>query len=515
MEALLSRLLDHYSLTEEGYAALKAEPSFSSLPTLNGSIAALEAKSAIAHAISSQEKILIYGDYDCDGIMATSIMVRSLTALGAKPAYFIPSRYKDGYGLNMDNAKRIAEKGYGLLILVDNGVSCLEPVAYLLEKGVKTIIIDHHDLPASLPPSVALIHDQLLGFDHKCSAGALSFCFSRLLLGLDDKENAIMGAISILSDLMPMQGANRTLVALALRLFRAGYGQAFLPLLEGEIIDERTLSLKANSKINAVGRVRVDHAAAMLVGYFSLTEKEKSKPLLLMNECQLTRRSLTKEGEEKLKLTENEHGAFGVSSILEGLSGLLANRVMEKEGKMTLIACPSHAKPGTYVASIRGQADFDSHSAIDPLKERLLSYGGHRYAAGISFKENDLGLVKDTFLGYCRTLNGKAEPSPAIPLSLSEINMDSYRLLRSFGPFGVDWAAPEFEVTVEGSALLYTPKGYLRTPLTNSTRLFSFNIKEGMVEKGKKAKIKGRLSLSRFQGQVSLDFLAESFTQEE
>lgn len=515
MEPLLARLLDHYSLTEEGYAALKAEPSFSSLPNLTDSLSALEAKAAIAAAIAAKEKILVYGDYDCDGIMATSIMVRTLTALGAKPAYFIPSRYQDGYGLSLDNAKKIASKGYGLVILVDNGVSCLEPIAYLLEQGVKTIIIDHHDLPASLPPSLALIHDRLLGFSEKCSAGALSFYFSRLLLGLDDMENAIMGAISILSDLMPMKGNNRTLLSLALRLFRQGYGQAFLPLLEGDFLDERSLSLKANSKINAVGRVRVDHAASLLVGYFSLTSPDKVKPLRLMNECQATRKSLTKEGEEKLKLDANAQGAFGVSSILEGLSGLLANRVMEKEGKMALIACPSHAKPGTYVASIRGKADFDSHSVIDPLKDRLLSYGGHRYAAGITFKENDLGLVKDAFLGYCRTLNGKEAPLPAIPLALSEINLDNYRIIRSFGPFGVEWAAPEFEVAVDGSSLVYSPKGYLSTPLANSTRIFSFAIKEGMVQKGKKAKIKGRLSLSRFQGRVSLDFIAESQTQEE
>ena len=249
MEPLLTRLLDHYSLTEEGLAALSAEPSFSLLPDLSDSLAALEAKSAIASTIAGKGKILVYGDYDCDGIMATSIMVRTLSALGARVEYFIPSRYKDGYGLTLDNAKKIAAKDFALLILVDNGVSCLEPVAYLLEKGLKTIIIDHHDLPVSLPPSLALIHDQLLAFPDKCSAGALCFFFSRLLLGYDEKENAIMGAISILSDLMPMKGYNRTLVALSLRLFRQGYGQAFLPLMEGDIIDERTLSLKANSKI--------------------------------------------------------------------------------------------------------------------------------------------------------------------------------------------------------------------------------------------------------------------------
>lgn len=514
MEPLLTRLLDHYSLTEEGLAALSAEPSFSLLPDLSDSLAALEAKSAIASTIAGRGKILVYGDYDCDGIMATSIMVRTLSALGARVEYFIPSRYKDGYGLTLDNAKKIAAKDFALLILVDNGVSCLEPVAYLLEKGLKTIIIDHHDLPVSLPPSLALVHDQLLAFPDKCSAGALCFFFSRLLLGYDDQENAIMGAISILSDLMPMKGYNRTLVALSLRLFRQGYGQAFLPLMEGDIIDERTLSLKANSKINAVGRVRLDYAARLLVGYFSLTEKDKSQPLQLMNECQNTRKQLSKEAESSLELSVNERGAFAVSSILEGLSGLLANRVLEKTGKMTLIACASHLKEGTYVASIRGRGDFDSHAAVASFADRLLSYGGHRYAAGMSFRYNDLGLVKDAFLRYCSTLDGGNAETSKLPLSLSEINMDSYRLLRRFGPFGVDWPAPEFVVAVDGSALLYSPKGFLSTPLANSTRLFSFSIKEGMVEKGKKANIKGRLSLSRYQGRVSLDFLADSYEQE-
>ncbi len=174
MESLKTRLLTHYGLREEDYASYTSEPDYSLIPTIESEPAVIEARNILLASLSAKHEILIYGDYDTDGIMATSIMKRTLALMGTEAKTFIPSRYQDGYGLTLDNAKKIAGKGYGLVILVDNGVSCFEQVSYLREHNINVIVIDHHDLPASLPPANAIVHDDLLHYGEAAvSAGFL------------------------------------------------------------------------------------------------------------------------------------------------------------------------------------------------------------------------------------------------------------------------------------------------------------------------------------------------------
>ena len=176
---LKEELLRHYRLSEADYASLCLPPDIRNIPFIDGDASVVAAVKRIHEALERQEKIIVYGDYDCDGIMATSIMVYAFGKLGQKVASYIPSRYLDGYGLTLGNAEKIAKAGYKLVILVDNGVSCEKEVSYLFSQGVDTIIIDHHELPPSLPPSLALIHPDTLRYgSDPVSAGYLSFLYS-------------------------------------------------------------------------------------------------------------------------------------------------------------------------------------------------------------------------------------------------------------------------------------------------------------------------------------------------
>lgn len=513
MDSLKERLKRYYSLDEEGYARICREPSFSYLPSLSKSLAALEAKSRIAEAIREGQKILIYGDYDCDGIMATSIMARALSLLGAKFDFYIPSRYTDGYGLTMENAKKILRAGYRLLICVDNGVSCLDQIALLLDKGVETIVIDHHDLPSALPPSRALIHDRLLqSLSVKTSAGALCFYFSCLLLGKVDEESLFMGATSVVSDMMPMKGENALLVSLANRLSRQGVGDRICRLADSELIDERALSLRCIPAINAVGRIEVGHKARTLIPYFARLSTEPNGAFELLKEDNEKRKALSNEAEGKAKVDPSAPGCFQLSDLIEGLNGLLANRLLEKTGKPSLVLSRSYAHPGYYVGSMRGKGDFDCAEMVEPIKGSLSSFGGHQKAAGLSLSESNLGLLKDRFLSYCQSLsNLEDEPQPSIPMELSEANLDSYRLIRSFGPFGVDHPEPVFELSMDAASLQYSKTERLCTPLGKGVRVFSFScFRKDLPQMGKIA-FSGTFSLGKKMGRASLTFYANSY----
>ena len=170
--SLKERLLSFYGLKEADFASFSREPTLDDLPKLDNDAASKKAKARLLLAAKRKEKVLIYGDYDTDGIMATSIMTRALGKIGIHPAIFIPSRYSDGYGLNLDNAQKAAKAGYSLIILVDNGVCCINEISFLVSQGIEVIVIDHHEYGDALPPALAIIHPVLCNYGpYAVSAG--------------------------------------------------------------------------------------------------------------------------------------------------------------------------------------------------------------------------------------------------------------------------------------------------------------------------------------------------------
>lgn len=514
MEDLKQRLLDHFQITEEEFARLSREPSFSSIPTIEDDLAVQTAVRRIQKAIEHDEKILVYGDYDTDGIMATSILIRCFHLLSKAASFFIPSRYMDGYGLTMENAEKIAAKGYSLVILVDNGVSCLQEVSYLLSKGIETIIIDHHELPSVLPPSLALIHPATLPYgDYPVSAGYLCFLFSLCLLGKRDDYLLTLGALSTISDCMPLYGHNRVIVALALRHIRHQRYPEILYLADRVLIDENVLSMSVIPTINAVGRIVEDHSLSRVVHYFSdLTGTEKPKIAEWMKGVNEERKAATKAAMDRLRPEPNLPAITVVGHLKEGLNGLLANRLLTTYRKPAAVFSAAKTDPTLYVGSLRADEGFNVMEFERSIDDILVKGGGHVFAGGVSIKKDDYGVFKDAFEKYAfrHPITGKAvEP---IPLLLSEVNMDSYRLLRLFGPFGHDYPAPTFRIEdLPLSSLRWNRDGrFLSTPLSNGVSLFSFNLpKPDFIDPDATISLQGLLQLEEYRGMVTLRFLCE------
>lgn len=511
MESFALRLLQHYGYEQEDYSRLTREPSFSLLPRIDEDIAAVNAKKRILQAIENNEKVLVYGDYDTDGIMATSILIRCFHLFGKAASFFIPSRYEDGYGLTMANAEKIAKSGYSLVILVDNGVSCLQEVSYLLSQGVETIIIDHHDLPSVLPPASCLIHPTLLPYgDFPVSAGYLCAIFSMFLLGRVDEYLLTLGALSTISDCMPVHGHNRDIVGLALRSIRKYRYPEIMMLADRSLIDETTLSMTVIPIINAVGRMVEDHSLNRLVHYFAdLENQDKPKLAEWAKTINAARKEATKAAVERLRIETNLPAITVIGYLKEGLNGLLANRLLSTYQKPVAVFSSAKTDPSLYVGSLRSDDGFDVMDFERSLSTLLVRGGGHAHAGGVSIKKEDYGAFKDAFEKYAFRHPLQKKEISLVDLALSEVNMDSYRELRKFGPFGHDYPAPTFVISdLPLSSLQWSYDGKrLLTPLSNGVRLFSFAFpKPDYIDPEDKVTLVGQLQLEEYRNEITLNF---------
>lgn len=493
------------------------EPSFAFIPTISEEPAVKTAVGVIRRAMKERKKIIVYGDYDTDGFMATSIIVRCFHKLRYNASFYIPTRAKDGYGLNMDNAKKIVSAGYGLAILVDNGVGCLDEVSYLLTHGIETIIIDHHDLPASLPPATAIIHDRLLQYGEcPVSAGYLSALFSIALLGEKDDYLMTLGAISIVSDLMPVRYHNRELLALALRYIRANRYPEIMMLTSHQLVDEKTLGMEIIPKINAVGRLVEDHTSMRVVHYFAdLENPRKSEIATWMAKMNDLRKQATLEAASKIKIEPNCPANVIVANIPEGLVGLVANNVMRTNSRPTAIFTVSKKDPTCYIGSARSDEGFDLMDAFRALRPYIAQCGGHPHAGGLTIRKEDYPVFREEFIRLASKSTEKKAVREAMEISLSECNMESYHAIRALGPYGMDYPEPSFLLkNLDVASFQYTRDGKcLNMPLGNKTRIFSYRWGREDFDKPY-ANLLCKFGLNDFRGEVTLTLYAEKAEDE-
>ena len=510
MNGFEAKILSHYHFGEEDRAFLFGAPSLSLIPSIDGDIAVEKAKARILSSIERHEKVIVYGDYDCDGIMATSILVYCFHRLGHALASYIPSRYQDGYGLNKENAVKIADAGYSLVILADNGVSCLNEIEYLSSRGIDTIVIDHHNLGEALPSCYALIHPKTLNYGSQdVSAGFLSSLFSRCLLGQNDPYLLELGALSLLSDLMPLKDHNRTAVRLLLQQVNDHLNQPFSLLLDhpSDPIDEKTLGMELIPCINAVGRLATGHEAQRLVHYFALDAKDKMGSIAAyMKQTNARRKELTIQAGEKLSIDDSLPGVCVLVDLPEGLNGLLANRLMKQTHKPCAVFSSSQSEPGCYVGSLRSEEGFSVVCFYEEAKPLLKKCGGHEKAGGLTIEKEDYPAFKELFLAYCKS-HPFTKNEDLIPLELSECTVENYRILLSYGPFGMGYEEPTFLLrSLDSSRFGYTRDNkYLSTFLSPDVKLFSFELGKKDFVDGGNVDLKAKFVWNRYGNKENLD----------
>ncbi|MBM6862668.1 single-stranded-DNA-specific exonuclease RecJ [Ligilactobacillus aviarius] len=415
----------------------------------------------IQQAIIENQKIFIYGDYDADGITSTAVMYETLLQLGADVQYFVPDRFKDGYGPNLAEYQNLEAQGMQLLITVDNGVSGYDEVQYLMDKGIDVIITDHHELPEKLPPAYAIVHPMHPkgNYPFKGLAGVgVAFKVACALLDDIPQEELDLVAIGTVADVMSLTDENRDLVSFGIEELKTTMRPGLSALLEvtktkPDEIDSDTIGFTIAPRLNSLGRL--ENAAQGVKLLTTLNENEATQLAQHTHDLNQQRQDLvatiTKEAEQILSQTEQPHlvNVIAGQNWHEGVLGIVASRITEETKRPTIVL--TLTEDNLYKGSGRSVEGFNLFDAFDPHRKLFESFGGHAQACGLSIKPDNLAgfqVIADQeaenqhFNGNERPVLEINEELPAASISLDLINE-----LNLLAPFGCDNPRPVFKIT--------------------------------------------------------------------
>ncbi len=419
----------------------------------------------LLQAVDRGERVLVYGDYDVDGITSVTLMLKILTAYGLEVNHFIPRRGSEGYGLSKEAIERVIEQHgeLDLLVTVDCGTASIDEVAMLNERGIEVIVVDHHEMSeAGAPECVAVVNPQL-GDDFKylCAAGVVfklahAMLKRRKLEDFDLKECLELVAVATISDIVPLVEENRLLVRHGLnRLPRTNnYGlQALMKIAD---IKERVTSMdvgfRIGPRINAAGRMDQPYEALKLL--LAEDAQEAFALAAKLNNFNVERQSLEKKiREEALQMLEERFDpvndpviVLGSRAWHPGVVGIVASRLMRMYYKPTFIIAIDD--DGVGKGSGRSVAGVSLVDAINANRDHLIAGGGHAMAAGLSIGEDQIDAFREGFGKYLMENASAEDRCPRIyvdaEIDFAELSLDfldSYELLQ---PFGNSNAQPVF-----------------------------------------------------------------------
>ena len=528
MDKIIKKVLDYYQLSIEEFLDIVKEPSESIFDFAYSSPLFIKAKEIILDSILKHEKIMIYGDYDCDGITSTSIILNTLYYLNNQSlkniSFFIPSRVDDGYGLNLTNAQKIIEDKYKLVILVDNGITLKNEIAYLKEHGLKVIIIDHHEInDVKLPTPDVLIHYKYISelASQNISAGGLSFLVSICLLDKIDYYLLSLGALSIISDVMPMKDFNHKFVKLALNILNANKNSRFHQLIK-EVFDkngktynlstisEDELSLYIIPKINSAGRLPTKELLKEAVNTFFVNNLEFDKSFEKIINIDTQRKDILNTYLEAHKIDNfNSSYLFIVEKeIEEGLIGLLANRYLEQYQVPTIILT-YNKNTNQYKGSMRSKKEISVIDFLNSSSELLSHYGGHENAGGFDIKEENIPLFESKFKTYLELNKTQELVVRYFELDKIDISKHTYLILKSLKPFGNLFEKPKLKLlNVSPKNLNKSKDGkHLLAKISDEGTIVYFNFPIELLSYDE-VNLIGTLKKNVFYSKISYQFLA-------
>lgn len=407
----------------------------------------------IIKAINKQEKVMIYGDYDVDGITSITVLKKFLEERGLKTGHHIPNRLEEGYGLNENAIKSIAEQKYTLMITVDCGISGIEEVELANQLGIETIITDHHEQSESLPNAYAIINakrkDSQYLFRGLAGCGAVFKLIQAisLKLGLEEKEflkYLDIVCVGTISDIVPLIDENRVIAKLGLKLVAQtkNIGLRELILQSGyKKIDSNMISFGVAPRINACGRMGYQEEALDL--FLTNNIEEARKITARLNSYNLERQTKEKDiFEQAIKELEKENIEKLNTIVLSGdnwhhgVIGIVASKLTEKFYKPTILIC---FEDNIGKGSGRSLPGFDLHEALVESSAYLEKYGGHEMAVGLSLKKEKYNDFKLEFEKIAKSKNIQ-QIVPVIKIdsiiTAKDVNKKTIEDLEMLEPFG-------------------------------------------------------------------------------
>lgn len=435
----------------------------------------------IERAIQSQEKIMVYGDYDVDGTTAVAVTYSFFRKLHDKLDFYLPDRYKEGYGISKAGIDYAAAHGFTLIIALDCGIKSVAEIDYARERGVDFIICDHHTPGETLPRADAVLDPKRddCPYPYKELSGCgIGFKLTQgyaAHTGMDAAmcyEYLDLVAVSIASDIVPITGENRILAHFGLKKLNSDPCTGLKALIElsqrGAALSITDVVFQIGPRINAAGRINHARDAVRLLLATSLEEATAFGASVDKQNTERKDVDLKMTEEALAMLDSNETLQTRKTTVLfkqdwhKGVIGIVASRLTEKYYRPTVVLTQSN---GRIAGSARSVSDFDLYEALCACSDLLEQFGGHKFAAGLTMEASNIPLFQQRFeeVVSSRILPEMLQQEIRIDteLSLNDIDSRFFRLLRQFEPFGPGNEAPIFmsrAVTVYGQAYVVGAK---------------------------------------------------------
>ena len=421
-----------------------------------------KAVSRIEKAIANNENILVFGDYDVDGTTAVSLVSSYLRSFYPNVATYIPDRYNEGYGISYLGIDFAEDNDISLIIALDCGIKSIDHVAYAKAKNIDFIICDHHRPGNILPDAIAVLdpkrEDCSYPYDELCGCG-VGF---KLIQALAENRNQTIDdlveyldlvATAIAADIVPITGENRVLAKFGLEVINSNPRPGIKALVQNvkkKILTITDVVFIVAPRINAAGRIKHGNEAVALLTEYDLEQAEQFASEIEQHNSD--RKELDKQitHEALLQIEKNnEQNRFSTVVYQEnwhkGVIGIVASRLVENYYRPTIVFTKSGEK---LAASARSVKDFDVYNALEGCADHLEQFGGHKYAAGMTLKEENYDNFKNAFENEVKKT---IHPDLLIPeiaydaeIELAEINPKLMRVLKQFEPFGPENMTPVF-----------------------------------------------------------------------
>jgi single-stranded-DNA-specific exonuclease len=469
---LIAQILINRGINNPELAQIYINPETAQLPPPLAEFPDLEISiSLLENAIANQEKIGICGDYDADGMTSTALLLRAFKHLGAHAEYAIPSRMKDGYGINERIVEEFAENGFALILTVDNGISAYEPINLARDLGLDVIITDHHDLPEQLPPANAILNPKLLPQQSPYRGLAGVGVAYILAITLAQKLNQLSGLTSQLlelftlgtiADLAPLVGVNRRWLKRGLKQLPKSnlVGIQSLIQLSGVKEEQKQLNpddigFRLGPRINAVGRIADPQTVIEL-----LTTDEEGIALERAMQCEQInqqRQQLCEQIEfEAISLIEQTPINWQEDRVLvivqsgwhHGVIGIVASRLVDRYGVPVFIGTYEEETLDKIRGSARGIEEFNVFEALNYCQDLLGKYGGHKAAGGFSFSAQNLESFKIRLSKFAHQCLQIDHLKPLIKVDCQadfpQLTSEFYQKLEQLQPWGIENNTPIF-----------------------------------------------------------------------
>lgn len=417
----------------------------------------------INKALENGEKIAIYGDYDCDGITSTALLISYFQSVGGDAFYYIPDRESEGYGLNKKAIDKLKAFGTNLIITVDNGVTSHEEIAHANALGLDVVVTDHHTPRETLPPAVAVVNPHRPDCPSKFKDYAGVGVAFKLVCALEGAETwemlelyADLVTIGTIADIVPLVGENRAIVQFGLESLphsvRPGIHALFgiAGISEDEPITSDSIAFGLAPRINAAGRMgEVEDAVELLITDDMEFAEETAEKLQGYNQ---KRRSIEDEILEEVSQVLADNPEILKERVLivsgpdwhPGVMGIVASRLLDQYGKPCFVFSVSGGEASGSGRSLEG---FDLIQAVHACSEKLLHYGGHTMAAGATVPAKDLSYFAQQMQQYAAE-HYEVMPVPSIHASAwlegDDLTLENVKTLEMLGPFGAENEAPLF-----------------------------------------------------------------------